>query len=98
MNKEMIKVNLVTENEKELLIFNFEEKISLDLTNDDAEQLRNFFQSLLKHIEDKNIELQFEETDRNDLFYDVAKKYVEHLKIEISSIITQKLNMISLED
>lgn len=98
MNKEIINVNLVTENEKELLVFNFEEKISIDLTSDDANQLRTFFQMLLKNLENKNIELEFEELDRNDLFYDVAKKYVEHLKVEISSIVTQKLNIISVED
>ncbi len=94
MNNQDITVDLVTKNDKELLIFNFDEKLSLDLTSDDVNNLKIFFQELLKKIENQNFDLKFNETDRTDLFYDVAKKYVEHLKTEISSIISQKLNMI----
>lgn len=98
MNNQEITVDLITENEKELLVFNFDEKLSLDLTNDNAEDLKKFFQDLLKKIENQNIDIKFNETDRTDLFYDVAKKYVEHLKTEISSIVSQKLNMIDETD
>lgn len=94
MNKQIITVDLVTENEKELLVFNFDEKISLDLTNDNADILKSFFQSLLQKIENQDICLELNKTDRTDLFYDVAKKYIEHLNIEITSIISQKLNII----
>ena len=94
MNNQEITVNLITEDEKELLVFNFAERLSLDLTSDNAEDLKKFFQDLLKKIENQNIDIKFNETDRTDLFYDVAKKYVEHLKTEISSIVSQKLNVI----
>lgn len=94
MNKQIITVDLVTENEKELLVFNFDEKISLDLTSDNADILKSFFQSLLQKIENQDICLELKKTDRTDLFYDVAKKYIEHLNIEITSIISQKLNII----
>lgn len=94
MSNQEITVDLITENEKELLVFNFDEKLSLDLTSDNAEDLKKFFQDLLKKIENQNIDIKFNETDRTDLFYDVAKKYVEHLKTEISSIVSQKLNVI----
>lgn len=93
-----ITVELVTEDNKELLKFNFEESISIDLASNKSDQLKGFFQSLLKNIENQNITLKFVETDRKDLFYDVAKKYVEHLGSEIASICSQKLNMINLED
>ena len=47
MNNQEITVDLITENEKELLVFNFDEKLSLDLTSDNAEDLKKFFQSKL---------------------------------------------------
>lgn len=95
MNKEKIDVELITEGEKQLLVFNFSEKISLDLANEDSKLLKKFFQDLLVNIIDKDVELYFVESDRTDLFYDVAKKYVEHLKNELASIVNQKLNVIS---
>lgn len=98
MNKQEIAVNLVTQGEKEILFFDFEEKLALDLTSDSSEELKSFFQKLLKKIENRDIEIKFIETERKDLFYDVAKKYVEHLKAEISSIVSQKLNMIDISD
>lgn len=98
MNKQEIMVDLITDGEKELLVFNFDETISLDLTSESPEDLKSFFQKLLKKIENKNVEIKFNETDRKDLFYDVAKKYVEHLKTEISSIVSQKLNIIEIDD
>ncbi len=94
MNNQEITVDLITKDEKEILVFNFDEALSLDLTSDNVEDLKNFFQDLLKKIENQNIDIKFNETDRTDLFYDVAKKYVEHLKTEISSIVSQKLNII----
>ena len=94
MNKNIIDVELITEEEKQLLVFNFDEKIFLDLASDNAEELKDFFQQLLIKILEKNIELNFVEKDRNDLFYDVAKKYVDHLKVEIASIDNQQLNKI----
>mgnify|MGYP001625401577 CR=1 FL=1 len=94
MNKNIIDVELITEEEKQLLVFNFDEKIFLDLASDNAEELKDFFQQLLIKILEKNIELNFVEKDRNDLFYDVAKKYVDHLKVEIASIVNQQLNKI----
>lgn len=69
-------------------------KLSLDLTSDNVNDLKTFFQELLKKIENQNVDIKFNETDRTDLFYDVSKKYVEHLKTEISSIVSQKLNII----
>lgn len=97
MNSRQINVELITENNRELLVFNFDKKISLDLTSDDGDALKDFFQQLLKEVINQDIDLNFVETDRSDLFYDVAKKYVEHLKIELSSIISQKLNHIDPE-
>lgn len=93
-----IEVELVTDGEKELLKFSFEEEISIDLASNNSEQLKIFFQKLLKNIENQDITLKFIETDRKDLFYDVAKKYIEHLDGEIASICSQKLNMVDLED
>ena len=95
MNNQEITVDLITEKDKELLVFNFDEKLSLDLTSDNVNDLKTFFQELLKKIENQNVDIKFNETDRTDLFYDVSKKYVEHLKTEISSIVSQKLNIIN---
>lgn len=97
MNKQEITVDLVTDEGKELLVFNFDEKLVLDLTSDSAEELKDFFQNLLKKIENQSIDIKFNESERNDLFYDVAKKYIEHLKAEISSIVSQRLNEIAIE-
>ena len=97
MNEQEITVDLITKEEHELLVFNFPEKLYLDLTSDNAEELKLFFQNLLQKIENKEINIKFNESDRTDLFYDVAKKYVEHLKTEVSSIMSQKLNMIEEE-
>ena len=97
MNSKRVDVELITNNEKELLVFNFDNKIYLDLTSDDRDKLKEFFQQLLKEVLNQDIDLNFVETERNDLFYDVAKKYVDHLKVEIESIITQKLNKIDYE-
>ena len=87
MNSKRVDVELITNNEKELLVFNFDNKIYLDLTSDDRDKLKEFFQQLLKEVLNQDIDLNFVETERNDLFYDVAKKYVDHLKAEIESII-----------
>ncbi len=97
MNSKRVDVELITNNEKELLVFNFDNKIYLDLTSDDRDKLKEFFQQLLKEVLNQDIDLNFVETERNDLFYDVAKKYVDHLKAEIESIIAQKLNKIDYE-
>jgi hypothetical protein len=92
MNKAIIDVELQTIESHELLVFNFDKPIHIDLTSSDADELKTFFQELLRNVVNKDVELNFLESDRNDLFYDVAKKYVEHLKTEVSSIVTQKLN------
>ena len=98
MNNQEITVDLITENEKELLVFNFDEKLSLDLTSDNAEDLKKFFQDLLKKIENQNIDIKFNETDRTDLFYDVAKKYVEHFLSSNKSTVLSRANRTNKAD
>ena len=95
-NNEIIVTLETTEDKKELLVFDFDNKISIDLTSTDQNQLKTFFLNLLKEIEGKNIVLKYNAGERNDLFADVAEKYVTHLKNEISSINGETLTQVEL--
>lgn len=97
MNNTDITVDLVTKDEKELLVFNFETKIELDLTSDDPNDLKKFFQELLNSTYGKKIILKFNESERQDLFYDVSKKYIDHLNNKLLSISYDEINIVNID-
>lgn len=98
MDKKEIIVKLEKQEEKELLKFCFDVPIYIDLASDDSNQLKKFFQKLLENIVNQNITLTLTKQDGSDLFYDVAKKYVEHLESELNAIFTQKLNRLEISE
>lgn len=91
MNSKEILVVLVSNEGKEILKFDFEENLIIDLTSDKPEQLKSFFQQLLKNIEQENIVLKFDKGERDDLFAEVAEKYILHLQNEINSIYEDRI-------
>lgn len=92
MNNREITVDFVSDNDEKKLVFNFDEKISLNLTSDNVDELKAFFTNLLKELVSENFTIKFNEQDiENDLFYDVATKYISHLKVELEGIKKQKL-------
>jgi len=98
IDKKEIIVKLEKMEDKELLKFCFDVPIYIDLASDDSEQLKKFFQELLENIVNKDITLTLTKQDGSDLFYDVAKKYIDHLESEINAICTQKLNRLEISE
>lgn len=90
--QEKINVTIERENENVMLVFNFENVIKLNLSLDNQDELKDFFQTLLKKLFDdynslgKQYNLSFNDKEGKDLFHDVAEKYITNLDAEIQSI------------
>lgn len=82
-----INVEIIREEEVKL-VFNFETKLELNLSETDQSVFKSFFTSLLKQIisdKDNKIVLKLED-ENDDLFNAVSKKYIANLQNEINSI------------
>ncbi|MCQ2802644.1 MAG: hypothetical protein MJ225_03135 [Bacilli bacterium] len=87
--EKIIDVTIERKENEAILNFGFEEKMSLSLTSDSQDELKDFFIKLLKKIVDdkENIyKLNFSDEGQTDLFHDVGDKYIKNLDNELSSI------------
>lgn len=70
------------------LVFAFENQIKLNLSSDKTEDTQKFFLDLLQELIRKKSEITFLlEDSKEDLYHDVAKKYLENLEQEIKKIV-----------
>lgn len=90
--EKIINVTIAREDDIVNLVFHFESELKLNLSSSEAKPVEAFFQKLL-HIVFRayNSELQdtfkFQLEDKGeDLFHDVAEKYLLNLNSEIKSI------------
>lgn len=73
------------------LVFNFDNPLKLNLCSDNQQEVKKFFQDLLKiifeayHESDTEYSLLFND-EHDDLYHDVAKKYVGVLMNEIQGV------------
>lgn len=93
MVKKEIDAVLEIEDGKYVLYFLLEETKSINLYNDDSEQIKSLFVQILKEIIKYNISFNFVRGDSisendNSLPYNVAKEYVNQLNIDLDSLKT----------
>ena len=90
--KETIDVTIERSGEQVFLVFNFENVLKMNLTSNNQEEMKIFFQKLIAKLfndytsSEKEYALNFKDCDGSDLFHDVAEKYVSSLNSEIQSI------------
>lgn len=82
-------INVTIErNENIELVFNFENKLKLNLSSDKTKDTQEFFLQLLNEIVKLNDTITFTlEDEKEDLFHDVADKYLNNLEYEIKKIV-----------
>ena len=72
------------------LVFDFENEISLNLSSDKTSDTQDFFLKLLNILIETRKEMTFKLDDtREDLYHDVAQKYLDNLTMEIKKIIKE---------
>lgn len=72
---------------KELLEFDFQKPIHIDLTSDDPEQLKQFFSDLLTEYNEDPFSVKYDNSEnRNDLFADISEKYIHDLDNELKAL------------
>lgn len=85
MHKE-IDVMIDEIDDKAFMVFNFEEPIKIDLTSDDQENIKMMFYNILREfINDQEIIFKFNK-EKEDLYSEVAEKYIKHLNTELKSL------------
>lgn len=88
MGKE-IKV-IIERNENIELVFKFENELKLNLSSDKTNDTQNFFLQLLNEIIKRNDTIAFVlEDKKEDLFHDVADKYLKNLEYEIKKVVSE---------
>ena len=72
------------------LVFGFEDELSLNLSSDKTSDTQDFFLKLLNVLIETRKEMEFKLDDnKEDLYHDVAQKYLDNLKMEIRKIIKE---------
>ena len=89
--QKQINVCLERNDDKVYLSFGFDEPIKLELSSEKQEDVKAFFQKLLSvafsSYLDNQVEYIFDFLDeQEDLFHDVAKKYISNLNSEMQAI------------
>lgn len=85
MNKE-IDVNVLTEDKKTYIVFNFENAIKLEITSDNSEDIKKVFYEILRYIiEHESIIFKFKKNN-DDLYNDIAEKYINDLNNELIAL------------
>lgn len=89
--QKLINITIERKDKEVFLLFHFDSILKLNLSTDGQEEAKSFFQKLLKIIFDSYNDFNDEFDiklldDGDDLFHDVACKYVEVLKNEIQSL------------
>lgn len=70
------------------LVFVFENPIRLNLSSDKTEDTQKFFLDLLQELIRRKSGITFTlEDPKEDLYHDVAQKYLENLEQEIKKIV-----------
>ena len=70
------------------LVFTFENSIRLNLSSDKTEDTQKFFLDLLQELIRRKSGITFTlEDPKEDLYHDVAQKYLENLEQEIKKIV-----------
>ena len=70
------------------LVFFFENPIRLNLSSDKTEDTQKFFLDLLQELIRRKSGITFTlEDPKEDLYHDVAQKYLENLEQEIKKIV-----------
>ena len=93
MVKKEIDAVLEIEDGKYILYFFLEEIKSIDLYNDNSDQIKTLFVQILREIIKYNISFNFKKGNSisendNSLPYNVAKEYVNQLNIDLDSLKT----------
>ena len=85
MHKE-IEVLIDEIDDKAYMVFNFEEPIRIELTSDDQENIKKVFYNILREfVNDQEMSFKFDKKTE-DLYSDVAEKYIKHLNTELKSL------------
>ena len=92
MNQEnkVINVHLEKKENKDYLVFEFEEVVEVCLNNDESQNdLKTVFVKLLSEVVKGSIQLKFMERPeyKTGLYIDVCKEYIKDLNKEIESVI-----------
>lgn len=84
-------INVTIERKENIeLIFNFESKLKLNLSSDNTQDTQSFFLGLLNEIVRLNDSITFTlEDEKDDLFHDVANKYLNNLENEIKKVVNE---------
>lgn len=85
------KINVTIErNENIELVFDFKSKLKLNLSSDETKDTQKFFLQLLNEIVKLNDTISFTlDDEKEDLFHDVADKYLKNLEYEIKKIVSE---------
>ena len=86
-------INVIISREEQIkLLFQFEDPLCLNLSSENENEIKTFFNSLLKKMysdykSENKIEYVFRLDDETeDLFHDVSNKYIFNLNNEMKSI------------
>lgn len=85
----VINVFLRKENERDYLVFDFEDEITVCLNDDNCQSdLKKVFSKLLERLMDEKIELKFKDTPeyKTGLYIEVCEEYIKDLNREISTV------------
>lgn len=84
-------VNVTIErNETIELVFGFENELKLNLSSDKTKDTQKFFLQLLNEIVKLNETVAFIlDDEKEDLFHDVADKYLKNLEYEIKKVVSE---------
>lgn len=83
---EVILSNIKKIDDKQYLVFNFDEPIEIELTSNDSELIKKVFILILNNLIDgKFLTFKFEKNG-SDIFNEVAEKYIETLNEELSKL------------
>ena len=83
---EVILSNIKKIDDKQYLVFNFNEPIEIELTSNDSELIKKVFIQILNNLIDgKFLTFKFEKNGY-DIFNEVSEKYIESLNEEISKL------------
>lgn len=85
------KINVTIErNENIELVFDFKNKLILNLSSDETKDTQKFFLQLLNEIVKLNDTISFTlDDEKEDLFHDVADKYLKNLENEIKKVVSE---------
>ncbi len=93
MSNEIV-VNILTEEDKTYIVFNFEQPIKLEITSDNKETIKNVFYQILNHVINGNF-ITFKFTrNGEDLYNDITEKYIQDLNNEIEALKNNFINPI----